>query len=92
LLIVIIVPAALIYRKNKKTSRLIIGLVVGCAIAMALVVPANLVAWYLYMGLPFEATLPFILSAIVPFNVLKLLINGVLSFGLYKSLQKLLER
>ena len=95
LLISIIIPAALIYRKKKTTKRLIIGLVVGCLIAMALVIPANYGAWFIYVGPDFVQSdffFPFILSAVLPFNVIKLSLNAILSFGLYKSLQKLLER
>jgi len=92
LLIAVIVPAALIYRKKRTTTRLIVGLVVGCAVAMVLVIPANIVAWFLYIGLPVEVSLPFILASVVPFNVIKLLLNAVLSFGLYKSLYKLVEK
>ena len=92
LLIAVIVPAALIYRRKRTTQRLIVGLVVGCLAAMALVIPTNLVAWYIYAGMTVDVTLPFILASVLPFNVIKLLLNAILSFGLYKSLYKLVER
>ena len=92
LLAAVVVPAALIYRKNKTIPRMVIGLIVGDLVAMALVIPANLVAWYVYAGLAFENSLPFILSAVMPFNVLKLLINAALSFVLYAALRPILER
>jgi len=95
LLIGVIVPAALIYRQKRTTKRLIVGLVVGCLVAMVLVIPANYAAWYIYSGPAFvnsDFFFPFVLSAILPFNVIKLSLNAILSFGLYKSLYKLVER
>jgi len=95
LLIGVVVPAALIYRRKRTTQRLIIGMVVGCLVAMALVVPTNYVAWYIYSGSAFVKSdffLPFVLSTVLPFNAIKLSLNAILSFSLYKSLYKLVER
>jgi len=90
LLMAFIVPAALIYRRKRTIKWMIIGLVVGCLAAMVLVIPANLVAWYVYAGMPVNVTLPFIIASVLPFNVLKLLSNSILSFVLYLTLYKLL--
>ena len=92
LMIGFIVPAALICKKSKSIPRLIIGLVVGCVVVLILMVPTNLIGWYLYAGNPFETTLDFVIPFLLPMNLFKVLMNSVLSFILYKSLHKLIER
>ena len=88
-----VIPAALILHKNKKSSvRLIVALVVGSLISVACMIPANFIGWYLYSGVPFEVTVTWVLPILLPFNLVKALLNSVLSFILYKSLYKLLER
>jgi len=92
-----VVPAALICRKNRKSNaRLITGLVVGGLVSTALMILSNFAAFPLFFGIPFSETpatlIPMILPILVPFNLLKVLVNGVFSFVLYKSLYKLLER
>lgn len=87
-----VVPAALICRTRRTTGRLIVGLIVGSLVSVALIIPANLIVWPLYYGIPFDVTLTYVVPLMLPFNLLKALLNAVLSFALYKSLYKLLQR
>ncbi|MDR0347839.1 MAG: ECF transporter S component [Coriobacteriales bacterium] len=86
-----ILPTALICRKNKTTKRLIIGLVIGSLVSFALCIPSNFVAWSVYAGIEPAAVAAMILPFILPFNSIKIVLNSILSFLLYKSLHRFLE-
>jgi riboflavin transporter FmnP len=86
-----VVPAALICRRSRANARLVIGLIVGSVVSIAVIIPVNLIVWPQFYGIPFEETLTFIIPLMLPFNVLKVVLNSVLSFLLYKSLSRFLE-
>ncbi|MCL2631530.1 MAG: ECF transporter S component [Coriobacteriia bacterium] len=86
-----VLPCATIYNKNRTTTQLVIGLVVGCLVSVALIIPANLVVWPYFFKIPFDVTVTFVVPLMLPFNLLKAGLNGVLSMVLYKSLKSLLE-
>jgi riboflavin transporter FmnP len=83
-----VLPASLICRKSKTTPRLIVGLVVGSIVSVAAIIPMNLIIWPQFYGIPFNETLTYVVPLMLPFNALKALLNSVLSFLLYKSLQR----
>jgi riboflavin transporter FmnP len=86
-----VVPAAGIYRKERTTSRLILGLIVGCITSVLLIIPANLIVWPVFYGLPLATSLTYVVPLMIPFNLLKAGLNSVLSLALYKSLHRLIE-
>ena len=86
-----VVPTCLIYQRGKTTTSLLIGLLVGSLVSVAFIIPANLVVWPLYYGLPFDETVTYIVPIMLPFNLMKAGLNALLSFILYKSLYKLIE-
>lgn len=80
-----ICPAALLYRRRRTLSSAIVGLVIG-----ALLVTAGMLLWNwlitpLYMHIPREQIEPLLLTAFLPFNLLKSALNAVLTVLLYKS-------
>ncbi len=85
-----VVPAALVYKHGRTLPRAIIGLVasVVCAIIMAIV--GNLVITPAYLGVPMEAVVAMILPILVPFNLLKGIINAALTLAVYKSISNLI--
>jgi len=87
-----VTPLAIICRKEKTTPRLLIGLVTGSLISTIMVVPANLITIPLIYGGSMEDILPMVLPILLPFNILKAMLNSILGFTLFKSLRKLLER
>ncbi|MDR0350114.1 MAG: ECF transporter S component [Coriobacteriales bacterium] len=89
--IAFVLPCALICRGSKTTPRLIIGLIVASIISVAAVIPMNLLIWPQFYGIPLEETLTYVVPLMLPFNILKALLNSVLSFLLYKSLRYFLE-
>jgi riboflavin transporter FmnP len=86
-----VLPAALICRRSRTIPRLITGLIVGGLASVAVIIPANLVIWPQFYGIPLEATLTYVVPLMLPFNLLKALLNSVLSFLLYQSLHRFLE-
>jgi riboflavin transporter FmnP len=84
-------PAALICRRSKTNTRLIVGLIVGSVLSVAVAIPLNLIIWPQFYGIPFEETLTYVVPMMLPFNALKALLNSVLSFLLYKYLRSFFE-
>lgn len=85
-----VVPAALVYKHGRTLPRAIIGLVASviCAIIMAIV--GNLIITPAYLGVPMEAVVAMILPILVPFNLLKGIINAALTLAVYKSISNLI--
>lgn len=85
-----VVPASLIYRQGRTFPRAIIGLIasVVCAVIMAIV--GNLVITPAYLGVPMDAVIAMILPILVPFNLVKGIINAVLTLAVYKSISNLI--
>jgi len=75
--------------QSKKMSGnlgLIIGLAIGCVLAVGMAMVMNLLVTPIYTGAPLAAIKAMILPILLPFNVLKVLLNSVLGFLLMKSL------
>ena len=85
-----VVPAALIYCKKHTLQGAIAGLVVGVVTATLGGVVANLTIgvafWY---GTP-DAIMPLILPAVVPFNLVKTVLNSLLTLIVYKAISNLI--
>jgi riboflavin transporter FmnP len=81
-----VLPTALICRRSRTTLRLIVGLAVGSIVSVACIIPINLIIWPQFYGIPFAETLTYIVPLMLPFNILKVLLNSALSLLLYKSL------
>jgi riboflavin transporter FmnP len=70
---------------------LIASLLVSCALMLATAIGMNLVVTPIYMGVPREVVATMLVPAIIPFNLVKSIINSVLGFILLKSLHRFLE-
>lgn len=87
-----VVTASIIYNKLHSRKGAVIGMALG-GLAMALVmIPANLIITPLYMGAPVEVVVQLLLPAIIPFNLLKALINSTITFIIYKTVVSFLRR
>ena len=69
----------------------ITGLVVGGVICLACCILANIVVTPIYMGAPREAVVAMIVPTLLPFNVLKIALNCVITALVYKPISKALE-
>lgn len=86
-----IIPATLIYRKNKTKKRAVSGLVVGSIIMTVIMLMFNYFITPVYRGIPQQAIVP-LLPWIGSFNLIKATINSILTFLLYKHIGKIIRR
>jgi riboflavin transporter FmnP len=89
-LLAFMLPVTFLTRKAKTNARLIIGLIIGAILSTIMMILMNLAVTPHFMGVPFSAVVDMIIPILIPFNLIKVAINAVLTFALYKSLQKVL--
>ncbi len=73
---------------NKKGA--ILGIILGTLAMTLVMIPANLVITPIYLGVNREIVVKMLIPAIIPFNLLKGIISGFLTFILYKRLYPLI--
>ena len=87
----LVLPASLIYQHDTTHRGAIVGLVVGAVVCLACCILANIVVTPLYMGVSTETVVAMIVPVLLPFNVLKIAINCVVTILVYKPISKALE-
>lgn len=85
-----VLPAALLYRWKRTYPIAIFGLVLSIIAAMIGGIVGNLIVTPMYLGVPFDAVVALIIPVLVPFNLVKGLINSVLTLIIYKSISNLI--
>lgn len=85
-------PAAWLYKKKHSMSGAVTGLIAGTLLMTVVMVLWNYLITPIYMGYPREAVVDLLLPAIVPFNILKGIINTALTLLLYKPLVTALRK
>jgi riboflavin transporter FmnP len=83
--------AAFIYKKKRTLSGAVVGLSIGAACAVAVMMLWNYLITPLYMGFPREAVVELLLPAFLPFNLLKAGLNAALTFLLYRPVVSALK-
>ena len=85
-----VVPAAAIYAHKHTFAGAIIGLLAGCVVATIGAVAANLTigVWFWYGSA--DVIMPLILPAVVPFNLIKTVLNSALTLLVYKAVSNLI--
>ncbi len=73
---------------NKKGA--LLGIILGTLAMTLVMIPANLVITPIYLGVNREIVVKMLIPAIIPFNLLKGIISGFLTFILYKRLYPLI--
>ena len=88
--VLFILPAALVYRKNHTFAGAVIGLAIGVVLATAGSVAANLTigVWFWYGSA--DVIMPLLVPAVIPFNLIKTLLNSVLTLAVYKAVSNLI--
>ncbi len=75
-----VIPTGLLFKGLKKhRGGLAFSVVIGGIIMVVISIASNLILTPLYLGTPRAAVAALILPALLPFNVLKALLNGVLA-------------
>ena len=80
-----------IYRRNHTRKGAVIALACGVAAQTLMMVLCNLIFTPIFMGAPMEAVLEMMVPIIIPFNLLKAGINGVVTYVVYKPIGRLVR-
>lgn len=81
-----------LYRRKPSLSRLIAGLAGGTAAMVLLMIPMNLLLTTYFLGTPRDVVVSMLVPAIIPFNLLKGVINSVITAVLFQALQPFLRK
>lgn len=86
------VPAALIYRRLRTRRGALIGIITGAVVALVVAIIGNLLVTPIYADMTVEQVAAMIVPALLPFNLAKLVVHGVVTFLIYKPISNLLNR
>lgn len=86
-----VIAAGLIYRNHRSLKGAIVGMAVGALLQTAMMVPMNLIFTVHFYGMPKETVEALLPTAIIPFNAVKTVANSLITFLLYKRVEKLLK-
>jgi len=81
-----VLTAGLIYHFKRDRVGGCIGIFSGVIVSAIVMAAANLIITPLFMGVPVEAVKQMLIPAIIPFNLLKSGINGVIVLTIYKPI------
>jgi len=87
-----VVAAGLIYSHNKTRTAVLVGMALGALLQTLMMIPMNLIFTVHFFGVPREAVIALLPTAIIPFNAIKTIANSILTFLLYKRVSKLFEK
>ena len=87
-----VLVAGLIYRRHKTKKVALIALVSGALVMTASMIGWNLLITPIYLGVPVEAVIGMILPILLPFNLLKAGVNGLIIFLIYKPIARFLHK
>ncbi len=83
--------SGIIYRMNKTRKNAVVALAAGTVVMTVVMTLANYFVFFPLWGIPSEQVAPMLLSAVVPFNLVKGALSSLLTFLLYKKVHKLLD-
>ena len=89
---VYVLVAANIYKHKKTKKGAALALVIGVICAVAVMAGANMIITPLFMGVPASAVQQMLLPVIIPFNLIKLGVNGIITFLVYKRCSMLISK
>lgn len=85
-----VLPASLIYKKRRTYKFAIIGLVFSIIAGVIGSIIGNLLLTPSWLGVPFDAVVALIIPVLIPFNLLKGLLNSVITLIVYKSISNII--
>jgi riboflavin transporter FmnP len=85
-----VLPSAAVYRKGRTFKNAVIGLTIAVVVATIAAVVANLVIDPVLYGMPFDTVVAMVIPALLPFNIVKAIINSALTVIIYKSISNLI--
>ena len=78
------------HRVRAKAACAVIGLALGIVVAVVMAVLGNLVVTPAWLGVPVDAVVAMIVPILIPFNLLKGILNSVLTLIVYKAISNLI--
>lgn len=85
------IPAGLIYRQRKTRASAVVALSIASVVMVVVNLLANLVVTPIYTGMPTSAVVALILPVLLPFNVIKAVLNSVITLLIYKSISRVVK-
>lgn len=85
-----VLPASLVYKRDTTMRGAIVGMVIGAVVSVLLCIVANIIVTPIYAHMSTQAVIALIVPALLPFNVLKVVINAVVTTLVYKPVTKVL--
>lgn len=83
--------AGTVYRKNHTLRGAVLGMVLGGIAQVLMMIPLNLIFTVHFNGAPQSVVLAMLPTVIIPFNMIKVGVNALLTFLLYKRVGKALK-
>ncbi len=84
---VLILVAALVYRRGENNKSMILGLVLGSLAMTLCMIPLNLIFTVHFFGVPHDVVVAGLIPVTIPFNLIKAGLNSLLLFLVYKSIR-----
>lgn len=88
----LVMPAALVYRRDHSRKGLVIGLAIGAVVSVAVCIVMNLVVTPIYARMSFSDVAALVVPALLPFNVAKVAINCVVTALILEPVSKALGK
>ena len=86
------VPAALVYRKMHSRKGAVIGIVSGAILGVIAAILCNVVITPFYAHMSMAKVVAMIVPILLPFNLMKFAIHGVVTFLIYKPISTLINK
>ena len=87
-----VLPASLVYRRRHTRAGAAAGLALGSVVAIVVAVAGNIVITPLYSGVPVDAVVALIVPVLLPFNLIKVVLNDVVCWLAYKPVSDMVGR
>jgi riboflavin transporter FmnP len=89
-IIAMVGPASAVYRRMHSFKGAAVGLCLSVIVTVAAAIASNLVIDPFYFGMPFEAVAALVVPVLLPFNIVKTVLDSVLTLVVYKSISNLI--
>ncbi len=86
-----VIVMGLIYRQNPTFKRAIVAACIGAVVSVLVSICLNFVVTPLYLPATYEDVAALVLPALLPFNLVKAVINGGVALVVYRKLAALLQ-
>ncbi|HHY06000.1 MAG TPA: ECF transporter S component [Clostridia bacterium] len=81
--------AGLVYRYRKTKGMAALSLVIGTIVASLVMAVADYYVFFPLWGIPTNEALPLLVSAVIPFNLVKFGISSIVTFLVYKRVKSI---